>query len=145
MPDTPSRSRGRSDNFIKNTKAMIDIDRVLKENENSDFLLETQKAKTNAGLERIFPGVEEDEKNPSGMYEPALHNFPLGENVYRPIRPDYSQVPEFRSRVLTIDQQRKMFPKSHDYYELGTGPASGFLLLLVALVPVPEVFMLVLI
>ena len=125
MPDTPSRSRGRSDKFIKSTKSMIDIDKVLKENENSDFLLETQKAKTNAGLERIFPGVEEDEKTLSGMYEPALHNYPLNESVYRPIRPDTNALNEFPSEVLTFDQQRKMFPKSHDYYELGTGPADA--------------------
>lgn len=121
MPDTPSRSRGRSDKFIKSTKAMIDIDRVLKENENSDFLLETQKAKTNAGLERIFPGVEEDEKTLSGMYEPALHNYPLGESVYRPVRPDYNQIAEFLSPELTWDQQRRMFPKSQHHYEEGTG------------------------
>ena len=125
MPDTPSRSRGRSDNFIKNTKAMIDIDRVLKENENSDFLLETQKAKTNAGLERIFPGVEEDEKTHSGMYEPALHNYPLGETVFRPLRPDINTLGEFPSEVLTFDQQLKMFPKYNEYYAEGTGPADA--------------------
>ena len=122
MPDTPSRSRGRSDNFIKNTKAMIDIDRVLKENENSDFLLETQKAKTNAGLERIFPGVEEDETTLSGMYEPALHNYPLGETVLRPLRPDINTLREYPSEVLTFDQQLNMFPKSKEYYAEGTGP-----------------------
>jgi len=105
----------RGSDFLKN------IDDALKENADSDFLLETQKAKTNAGLERIFPGVEEDEKTLSGMYEPALHNYPLGENVYRPVRPDYNQVSEFLSHELTYDQQLKMFPKSQFHYDEGTG------------------------
>ena len=105
----------RGSDFLKN------IDDALKENADSDFLQETKKAKNTAEIERIFPGVEEDEKTLSGMYEPALHNFPLGETVYRPIRPDYDQIPEFRSHELTYDQQRRMFPKSQFHYEHGTG------------------------
>ena len=108
----------RGSDFLKN------IDDALKENADSDFLQETKKAKNTAEIERIFPGVEEDEKTLSGMYEPALYNFPGGANVYRPVRPDYDQVSEFRSHELTYDQQRKMFPKSQFHYEHGTGSSS---------------------
>ena len=108
----------RGSDFLKN------IDDALKENADSDFLQETKKAKNAAEIERIFPGVEEDEKTPSGMYEPALHNFPLGETVYRPIRPDVSTVGEFPSEVLNRDQQLRMFPKSGFRYAEGTGPFS---------------------
>ncbi len=127
MPDTPSRSRGRSDKFIRNTKAMIDIDRALRENEDSDFLQETKKAKTNAELERIFPGVSEDEKTRSGMYEPALHNYPSGENVYRSIRPDVADIDEFPSPELTVSQQLKILGESEAHYAVGTGPRSDYM------------------
>ena len=105
----------RGSDFLKN------IDDALKENADSDFLQEKKKAKNTAEIERIFPGVEEDEKTLSGMYEPALHNYPRGENVYRPIRPDVSTVGEFPSEVLNRDQQLRMFPKSQFHYEHGTG------------------------
>lgn len=109
----------RGSDFLKN------IDDVLKENADSDFAQETKKAKNTAEIERTFPGVTEDEKTRSGMYEPALNNYPSRENVYRPVRPDYDQVSEFRSEELTYDQQRRMFPKSEPHYEFGTGSTNN--------------------
>ena len=59
----------RSSEFLKN------IDAVLSEVDDSPTAREAKKAKNTAEIEKIFPGVEEDEKTLSGMYEPALHNY----------------------------------------------------------------------
>ena len=107
----------RSSEFLKN------IDAVLSEVDDSPTAREAKKAKNTAEIEKIFPGVEEDEKTLSGMYEPALHNYPLGETVRRPLRPDINNLGDYPSEVLTFDQQLKMFPKYNEYYAEGTGPS----------------------
>lgn len=105
----------RSSEFLKN------IDAVLREVDDSQAVREAKKAKNTAEIEKIFPGVEEDEKTLSGMYEPALHNYPLGEEVTRLSRPDDS----YSSRELTPDQIKRMFPKSISHMQYGTGPRSA--------------------
>ena len=105
----------RSSEFLKN------IDAVLSEVDDSPAAREARKAKNTAEIEKIFPGVEEDEKTLSGMYEPALHNYPLGEAVLKPLRPDINNLGDYPSEVLTFDQQLKMFPKSQSHHEPGTG------------------------
>ena len=105
----------RSSEFLKN------IDAVLSEVDDSQAVREAKKAKNTAEIEKIFPGVEEDEKTVSGMYEPALHNFPFDEDVVRPRRPDFigSISP---SNELTLNQAQRMFPASKQHIQQGTGP-----------------------
>lgn len=108
----------RSSEFLKN------IDAVLSEVDDSQAVREAKKAKNTAEIEKIFPGVEEDEKTVSGMYEPALHNFPFDEDVVRPRRPDFigSISP---SNELTLNQAQRMFPASKQHMQQGTGPRSA--------------------
>ena len=108
----------RSSEFLKN------IDAVLSEVDDSQAVREAKKAKNTAEIEKIFPGVEEDEKTLSGMYEPALHNFPLDEDVVRPRRPDFigSISP---SNELTLNQAQRMFPASKQHVQQGTGLRSA--------------------
>lgn len=112
---TRRKTPRRSSEFLKN------IDAVLSEVDDSQAVREAKKAKNTAEIEKIFPGVEEDEKTVSGMYEPALHNYPLGEEVYRPTRADIN----FSSTELTPDQILRMFPKTEGHYEKGTGPKTS--------------------
>lgn len=108
----------RSSEFLKN------IDAVLSEVDDSQAVREAKKAKNTAEIEKIFPGVEEDEKTLSGMYEPALHNYPLDEDIVRPRRPDFigSISP---SNELTLNQAQRMFPASKQHMQQGTGPRSA--------------------
>lgn len=108
----------RSSEFLKN------IDAVLSEVDDSQAVREAKKAKNTAEIEKIFPGVEEDEKTLSGMYEPALHNYPLDEDIVRPRRPDFigSISP---SNELTLNQAQRMFPASKQHVQQGTGPRSA--------------------
>ena len=109
----------RSSEFLKN------IDAVLSEVDDSPTAREAKKAKNTAEIEKIFPGVEEDEKTLSGMYEPALHNFPLGEKVERLRRPDVEEIPtqHVNSQTFQSHEQLSRFPKSKYHVEEGTGPA----------------------
>lgn len=110
----------RSSEFLKN------IDSVLKEVDDSDAANETRKTKNTAEIEKIFPGVEEDEKTISGMYEPALHNYGSWQHKTVRGRPDVEYISHMASegitsRELTVDQQRRMFPTSSAHNIVGTG------------------------
>lgn len=70
-------------------EALANIDAVL--NANEDMRVEQgirtvgeerRRAANEAEIRRIFPGIEEDEANPSGMYEPSTDFFPWGDERY---------------------------------------------------------------
>ena len=106
----------RSSEFLKN------IDSVLKEVDDSDAANEARKTKNTAEIEKIFPGVEEDEKTISGMYEPALHNYGSWQRKTVDQRPEVRQISEGGfSQELTFLQQLRMFPNSTSHHILGTG------------------------
>ena len=111
----------RSSEFLKN------IDAVLSEVDDSPTAREAKKAKNTAEIEKIFPGVEEDEKTLSGMYEPALHNSGRWQHLTVRRRPDVDYISEMASlgdttsEELTFDQQRRMFPISRTHNIIGTG------------------------
>jgi hypothetical protein len=118
---TQRKTPRRSSEFLKN------IDAVLSEVDDSDAAHEARKAKNTAEIEKIFPGVEEDEKTLSGMYEPALHNYGQWQHKTVRERPDVNLISEMESqgitsRELTVDQQRRMFPTSRAHNIVGTGP-----------------------
>ena len=119
---TQRKTPRRSSEFLKK------IDAVLREVDNSDAAHEARKAKNTAEIEKIFPGVEEDEKTLSGMYEPALKSY--GQWQHRNVRqrPDVEYISQMESQgittseELTVDQQRRMFPTSREHPIVGTGP-----------------------
>lgn len=96
----------RSSEFLKN------IDAVLSEVDDSQAVREAKKAKNTAEIEKIFPGVEEDEKTLSGMYEPALHHYPSDRYVTYPVRGDSS---------YSFGTDR-MYPPSTQHQAFGTSP-----------------------
>jgi hypothetical protein len=70
-------------------EALANIDAAL--NANEDMRVEQgirtvgeerRRAANEAEIRRIFPGIEEDEANPSGMYEPSTDFFPWGDERY---------------------------------------------------------------
>ena len=111
----------RSSEFLKN------IDAVLSEVDDSPAAREARKAKNTAEIEKIFPGVEEDEKTLSGMYEPALHNYGRWQHLTVKRRPDVDYISEAASdgsrtsKELTVGQQLGMFPTSRTHNIIGTG------------------------
>ena len=111
----------RSSEFLKN------IDAVLSEVDDSPTAREAKKAKNTAEIEKIFPGVEEDEKTLSGMYEPALHNYGQWQHLTVTRRPDVDYISEAASegsrtsKELTVGQQLGMFPTSRTHNIVGTG------------------------
>lgn len=115
---TQRKTPRKSSEFLKN------IDAVLSEVDDSPAAREVKKAKNTAEVEKIFPGVEQDEKTLSGMYEPALHNFPFDEDIVRPRRPDYIGSLS-SSNELTLNQAQRMFPASKQHMQQGTGPRSA--------------------
>jgi len=112
---TQRKTPRRSSEFLKN------IDAVLREVDDSDAAHEARKTKNEAEIEKIFPGVRLDEKTASGMYEPSARNYQSGKPVMFDRRPDVEEIPEFRSEILTFDQQRNMFPPTADHLIYGTG------------------------
>ena len=109
---TQRKTPRKSSEFLKN------IDAVLSEVDDSPTAREAKKAKNTAEIEKIFPGVEEDEKTLSGMYEPALKNYGQWQHLTVRRRPDVDYISEMASQgsrtseELTFDQQRRMFPIS---------------------------------
>ena len=112
-----SANRRRSAPYLQN------IDNVLKEYEDSDSARELAKAKNTAEIEKIFPGVEEDEKTLSGMYEPDVRHYALGKEVYRDRRPDVEEIISYQhiAGQRPAQEQLKMFPKSEPDTVRGTG------------------------
>ena len=113
---TQRKTPRRSSEFLKN------IDAVLNEVDDSPTAREARKAKNTAEIEKIFPGVEEDEKTLSGMYEPALHNYGQWQRKAVNQRPEVRQISEGgTSQELTFLQQLRMFPNSSSHNIIGTG------------------------
>ena len=118
---TQRKTPRKSSEFLKN------IDAVLSEVDDSPTAREAKKAKNTAEIEKIFPGVEEDEKTLSGMYEPALKNYGQWQHLTVRRRPDVDYISEMASQgsrtseELTFDQQRRMFPISRNHTIIGTG------------------------
>ena len=85
---TPT-SRSASPSRRSTDDALANIDAVLNANEDMrvehgirTVAEERRRAANEAEIRRIFPGIEEDEANPSGMYEPSPEHFPLGQEYY---------------------------------------------------------------
>ena len=81
---TPT-SRSASPSRRSTDDALANIDAVLNANEDMrvehglrTVAEERRRAANEAEIRRIFPGIEEDEATPSGVYEPSPEHFPLG-------------------------------------------------------------------
>ena len=88
-----------------------DIDAAL--SEYGDNTQEENRRRADAEIERSFPGVTEDEQNPTGMYMPDPKYYPRGENI----RADsnYSETHQPMRRRLTKNVQGTTDFTSNDF------------------------------
>jgi hypothetical protein len=100
--DTPTRetSRQRARRLAEEAKNIVgDIDAAL--SEHGDTTQEENRRRIDEELERQFPGVTEDEQNPTGMYMPDPRNFKQGK-PYR-VSSDYLSTHSPMRRQVRID------------------------------------------
>lgn len=132
MSDTNDRSifsvsptptnRSASPSRRSTDDALANIDAVLNANEDMrvehgvrTVAEERRRAANESEIRRIFPGIEEDEATPSGVYEPSSEHFPLG---YGRITNKHLQSFGIEPRVIVGTNENLTHMPNHEVIDL---------------------------
>ena len=116
---TPNSRRHRSRRYQEDMEYLAKIDELL------DEIGDPERARRADVLtERAFPGVSEDEKTITGMYEPAPHHYPKGMKIYYPSMEQVWRRTAPASQVWHQQEQRHSDAGylDVDRQDLGTNP-----------------------